>query len=111
MGIVKEPGISPPALLPSDERALVIGCRDGDPASLDRFFRTYFAYVARVIGRLIGSTPDLQDLVHATFIEAIVRLVSPPDVKGGIWTPGAAMGDRLIKRLTDHAGLTFAVEG
>jgi RNA polymerase sigma-70 factor (ECF subfamily) len=69
--IVKEPGISPPALLPSDERALVIGCRDGDPASLDRFFRTYFAYVARVIGRLIGSTPDLQDLVHATFIEAI----------------------------------------
>jgi short subunit dehydrogenase-like uncharacterized protein len=33
-----------------------------------------------------------------------------PDVKGGIWTPGAAMGDRLIKRLTDHAGLSFAVE-
>jgi len=28
----------------------------------------------------------------------------------GIWTPGAAMGHKLIKRLVDHAGLTFAVE-
>jgi short subunit dehydrogenase-like uncharacterized protein len=33
-----------------------------------------------------------------------------PDVAGGFWTPGAAMGDRLIKRLIDHAGLTFKVE-
>jgi short subunit dehydrogenase-like uncharacterized protein len=41
---------------------------------------------------------------------AICLLRDAPDVKGGIWTPGAAMGDRLIKRLTDHAGLTFAVE-
>jgi len=41
---------------------------------------------------------------------AICLLRDAPDVPGGIWTPGAAMGDRLIKRLTDHAGLTFAVE-
>ena len=34
-----------------------------------------------------------------------------PDLAGGIWTPGAAMGDRLIKRLVDNAGLTFEVEG
>ena len=32
------------------------------------------------------------------------------DVAGGIWTPGAALGDRLITRLTDHAGLQFTVE-
>lgn len=30
---------------------------------------------------------------------------------GGVWTPGAAMGDKLIKRLVEHAGLTFALEG
>jgi short subunit dehydrogenase-like uncharacterized protein len=41
---------------------------------------------------------------------AICLLRDVPDVKGGFWTAGAAMGDRLIKRLTDHAGLTFAVE-
>ncbi len=29
---------------------------------------------------------------------------------GGIWTPGAAMGDRLIKPLVEHAGLTFTLE-
>jgi short subunit dehydrogenase-like uncharacterized protein len=41
---------------------------------------------------------------------AICLLRDAPDVPAGIWTPGAAMGDRLIKRLVDHAGLTFAVE-
>jgi short subunit dehydrogenase-like uncharacterized protein len=42
--------------------------------------------------------------------ECAVCLHEAPDVKAGIWTPGAAMGDRLIKRLVDHAGLTFRVE-
>jgi short subunit dehydrogenase-like uncharacterized protein len=41
---------------------------------------------------------------------AICLLRDAPDVKAGIWTPGAAMGEALIKRLADHAGLTFAVE-
>jgi short subunit dehydrogenase-like uncharacterized protein len=41
---------------------------------------------------------------------AICLLGDTPEVPGGIWTPGAAMGDRLIKRLVDHAGLTFQVE-
>jgi short subunit dehydrogenase-like uncharacterized protein len=41
---------------------------------------------------------------------AICLLRDTPDVPGGIWTPGAAMQHRLIKRLVDHAGLTFAVE-
>jgi short subunit dehydrogenase-like uncharacterized protein len=41
---------------------------------------------------------------------AICLLRDTPDVTAGIWTPGAAMGDRLIKRLVDHAGLTFEVE-
>ena len=41
---------------------------------------------------------------------AICLLRDTPDVPGGIWTPGAAMGNSLIKRLVDHAGLTFEVE-
>ena len=41
---------------------------------------------------------------------AICLLRDTPDVPAGIWTPGAAMGNRLIKRLVDHAGLTFEVE-
>ena len=42
--------------------------------------------------------------------ECAICLRESPDVKAGIWTPGAAMGNRLIKRLVDHAGLSFEVE-
>jgi short subunit dehydrogenase-like uncharacterized protein len=41
---------------------------------------------------------------------AICLLRDAPDVPAGIWTPGAAIGDRLIRRLVDRAGLTFRVE-
>jgi short subunit dehydrogenase-like uncharacterized protein len=41
---------------------------------------------------------------------AICLLRDTPEVPPGIWTPGAAMGHKLIKRLVDHAGLTFEVE-
>jgi short subunit dehydrogenase-like uncharacterized protein len=41
---------------------------------------------------------------------ALCLLQDTPQVPAGIWTPGAAMGDRLIKRLVDNAGLTFEVE-
>jgi short subunit dehydrogenase-like uncharacterized protein len=41
---------------------------------------------------------------------AICLLRDAPDVPAGIWTPGAAMQHRLIKRLVDHAGLTFQIE-
>ncbi|MDZ3830823.1 MAG: saccharopine dehydrogenase NADP-binding domain-containing protein [Sphingopyxis sp.] len=30
---------------------------------------------------------------------------------GGVWTPGALLGEKLIDRLTEHAGLTFRIEG
>jgi short subunit dehydrogenase-like uncharacterized protein len=41
---------------------------------------------------------------------AICLLRDTPNVPAGIWTPGAAMGHKLINRLVDHAGLTFGVE-
>jgi short subunit dehydrogenase-like uncharacterized protein len=41
---------------------------------------------------------------------ALCLLRDTPELAGGIWTPGAAMGEHLIKRLVEHAGLTFTVE-
>ena len=41
---------------------------------------------------------------------AVCLLRDAADVKGGVWTPGAAMGNRLIKRLTENAGLSFTIE-
>jgi short subunit dehydrogenase-like uncharacterized protein len=43
--------------------------------------------------------------------EAAICLVKEAqDTPGGVWTPGAAMGRRLVDRLEKNAGLTFAVE-
>jgi len=42
---------------------------------------------------------------------AICLVKDAPDVPGGVWTPGAAMGRKLIDRLQANAGLTFQVEG
>lgn len=43
--------------------------------------------------------------------ESAVCLVrDATDTAGGIWTTAPAMGERLIKRLTEHAGLTFKLE-
>lgn len=43
--------------------------------------------------------------------EAAICLVrDATDVPGGIWTPGAALQQRLIRRLQDNAVMTFAVE-
>ena len=41
---------------------------------------------------------------------AICLVQDAPDVPGGIWTPGAALKDKLIARLRANAGLTFEVE-
>jgi short subunit dehydrogenase-like uncharacterized protein len=42
--------------------------------------------------------------------ECAICLREQPGVNGGMWTPGAAMGNRLIQRLVDHAGITFSIE-
>lgn len=34
----------------------------------------------------------------------------PEDSPGGFWTPATVLGDKLIDRLTGHAGLTFEIE-
>ena len=41
---------------------------------------------------------------------AVCLLLNPEAASGGIWTPGAALGDLLIKRLEKNAGLTFTLE-
>lgn len=35
--------------------------------------------------------------------------ISKDDVGGGFWTPTSAMGDKLLTRLEEHAGLSFEV--
>ncbi len=56
------------------EVELVTRCRAGDPVAIRRFFETYLPRVERVMGRLVGVTPDLEDLVQTTLVEAIASL-------------------------------------
>lgn len=42
---------------------------------------------------------------------AICLINEAADAPGGIWTPGAAMGMKLVERLRANAGMTFEVEG
>ncbi len=41
---------------------------------------------------------------------ALCLLKNPQLASGGVWTPAAAMGEALMERLQEHAGLTFKVE-
>lgn len=42
---------------------------------------------------------------------AVCLLENLNAASGGIWTPASAMGELLIKRLEENAGLTFTIEG
>jgi len=50
-----------------------------------------------------GSTSKL-------IAETAICLIENPDVAGGVLTPGAALGRKLVDRLAANAGLTFTVE-
>jgi RNA polymerase sigma-70 factor (ECF subfamily) len=50
------------------------GCRVGRPEDVERLFRAYGGMVQGVIGRLVGPTPDFEDLVQTTFLEALANL-------------------------------------
>jgi short subunit dehydrogenase-like uncharacterized protein len=42
--------------------------------------------------------------------ETAICLKEAEDVPGGMWTPAAALGSRLLDRLSALAGLTFQIE-
>ncbi|MBH5323180.1 saccharopine dehydrogenase family protein [Aurantiacibacter sediminis] len=52
-----------------------------------------------------GSTAKMLSQAAACLAKDV-----PADTPGGFWTPATLLGDRLIERLQDHAGLTFGME-
>jgi short subunit dehydrogenase-like uncharacterized protein len=52
-----------------------------------------------------GSTAKMLAQAAACLAQDI-----PDEIPGGFWTPATLMGDALIPRLRDHAGLTFEIE-
>ncbi len=52
-----------------------------------------------------GSTSQM--LAQAAL--CLAQDIAKTKVEGGFWTPASAMGENLMKRLEDHAGLSFKV--
>jgi short subunit dehydrogenase-like uncharacterized protein len=52
-----------------------------------------------------GST--MSTLSHDVIAFGLALEVDKAATPGGFWTPATIFGDRLIERLTAHAGLTF----
>lgn len=53
----------------SDGADLVARCRTGDPTAFRQLFREHRVQVARLVHRMTGGTPDLEDLVQEVFVQ------------------------------------------
>src|SRR3954468_12159478 len=63
---------SGPAATPTDP--YLDGCRSGRPEAIEQLFRAHRPMVERMIARLVGPSPDFEDLVQSTFVEVIRNL-------------------------------------
>lgn len=54
---------------PWSDEAVAHACSAGDPAAVAEIFNRYHAMVTRFLSRLVGTGPDVEDLLQATFLE------------------------------------------
>jgi len=50
------------------------GCREGRPEAITELFRAHRPVVERLLRRLVGPTPDIEDLLQSTFVEVLRNL-------------------------------------
>lgn len=63
-----------------------------------------------LLGRVTGDRDPGYGSTSKMLAESALCLASDPlTVGGGLWTPASAMGEPLLARLTQHAGVTFAI--
>lgn len=70
---MRRPATAAPLEIAANDPSLA-GCRAGDAEAIAVLFRTYGGMVTGIIGRLIGPTADLEDLVQTTFVEALANI-------------------------------------
>jgi RNA polymerase sigma-70 factor, ECF subfamily len=75
VGTMPDPS-RPPA---PEVAALVDRARRRDPDAFRHLFHSHVAAVHRVVRRMVGARPDVEDLVQTTFVEAFRSL---PDFRG-----------------------------
>ncbi len=64
------------ALAPAEEQNLARACASGDRAAQVRLFRLEVQSVHRLLHRVLGATPTLEDLIQETFIRVFRSLAT-----------------------------------
>ncbi len=82
-----------------DVSALVERARRRDPAAFRELFRTNLSFVHRVVCRIYGSGPEVEDLVQTSFVEAFRSL---PEFRGD------ALFSTWLARITVRVALRAA---
>jgi RNA polymerase sigma-70 factor (ECF subfamily) len=89
--------------------ALVDRARRRDPEAFRDLFQTHVAAVHRVVRRMVGARPDVDDLVQTAFVEAFRSL---PDFRGdalfSTWLTRIAV--RVTMRATRRRHLTASLD-
>jgi RNA polymerase sigma-70 factor (ECF subfamily) len=96
--VVSGPSPSSSAVAPGDVAALVDRARNKDGAAFRELFQTHVSGVHRIVYRMVGPVPDLDDLVQTVFVEAFRSL---PAFRGeALFSTWLA---RIAVRVTMHA--------
>ena len=83
----------------SDGSDLVARCKTGEPAAFRQLFREHRASVTRLVHRMTGGSPDLEDLVQEVFVQVHKSLGSfRREARLGTWIYRIAVNVVLMHR-------------
>ncbi len=93
-----------------DHVALVESLVSGDPDGRAAFYDAYGSYVERLLVRVLGPDPEIEDLLHDVFIEALAnigQLRDPTRLKGWLTRMTVFVARGTIRRRRRHRWLVF----
>lgn len=93
-----------------DDATLVESLRRGDHGAPAALFDAYGGYVERLLARVLGRDPDIEDLLHEVFAEALAnigQLRDPARLKGWLTRMTVFIARGALRRRRRHAWLIF----
>ncbi len=93
-----------------DNAALVESLVSGDLDARAAFYDAYGGYVERLLARVLGPDPEIEDLLHDVFVEALAnvgQLRDPARLKGWLTRMTVFVARGTIRRRRRHRWLVF----
>lgn len=108
--LVPPPSPPPKVAFAGDDAALVQGFRRGDPGARAALYDRHADHVHRVLYRILGFHPDLEDLHHDVFVRALGSLRTlddPAALKGWLTAIAVHVARSAITRRRRRSWLWF----